>query len=1197
MAEPQTETKKIKEGDPTVGAQIKATVPSADEALVFENPFPSFVSLGSDNRLNLAIQDRPAISAERFIPEQEKSTFKEAISRVAKPFLAFAPGGPLLLFADPDIAEFISAVNQVDATHSAIANIYAQNGFQYDPEWRLPEEDTKEGEILFSGIPTDFIGEIAQANSSQQAKFISDTIRSSLKAEQIIAEAGGVGLGARIALNFLDPIALGVGFISGGASFLTKATRLRNFVRVGTKAGAFNATIEAVIVGGNPIRDTHDIFYAALLGFTLGGTISLFKRPRPGVKFEAASSAYEETIKREEFVMASRGKPPQTVEELIEIDEIVRASKTRSELFTTTSQEALLARQRGSVGAAAVDPRAKDIPLTRNGLGSDWDLDAANPRAKFIRARPDVSAILNGAEDAGVRRFGKLVREGVGFEETEFIHVAASEDAMGMADGWRNRFYQSNRTNYRAWLKANGHGRIKGFVNNEVINDFNTRVGRTMVGERPDGPGSEFVKTMADDMRVILDDVRDRAERFDVFGARDNPRLPDYFPRRPNYGGFVRVNDAFGTGQLEDFFSNAMIKDVPGYVKADYDALAKVYVTRHRERAADLDDDFLYDFNLFDKQKMSEFLDGVLPQKEIDKFLKRIDEITGKKTGKRAPVSPLKHRIKFDELYNEVRLRKDGIQEEIVFNDLFDRNARIVLENYIRVMSGHISVAKNMGIKSQAEFNSEFRKLKERRRTQGPKTKITQTQLDTIEGVYNHVIGRSLEAEPGSFKAQLGRVLRDYQYTRVGGLMGLSQMPDLGDVVLAPRMFRSFIQHMPELKTLMIRMQNGKLKDPLARELEEVGIGGDIIRDNSYGRYDELGYGSGYGRQPDTKLEAGLQKAANLTAKGARITQLWSGISWLDGNMRLSTGKQTAQLMVDLAFKVAKGPKAKFIREKIMMANGIPEKEIPRVLRAIRETATVSDSFIGPYKIRLLNFTKMKDLDAADMLISAIRKETNIRVLRPDIGGSIANPVGVKGGNPLISESTFLKILLQFQKFNINAYSAKTLRALKTRDIDALGRFFGSMLFATLSYMIYTYAVTVGDPKERKKRLSLENIAAATFARSGYASVLPGVYDTGAEFLGFEPIFSYTRSSGLAKDFLTGNPTVSFLGDLGSGASGILRALTQEDYQFSLKDIRNIRRAMFFQNMAGIGQLLDIMEQNLPLPESSKEGESENVIN
>lgn len=1141
------------EGNPAVDNIKDVNTPSSPDITAFKLPFPDFVSTDVSDRRTLAIQNRKAREGE--IREIE--------------------GAAADLTQDGALG-FIKAVEEVDATHSAIADIYAQSGFKYDPQWRLPDEDSPEGKRLFEGIPTDFIGEIALANSPEQAIFISDLIRAELKQEQRIAAAGGVGIAARIGLNFLDPIALGIGYLSGGASYLTKTSRLKRFVQAGFGSAALNAGIEAIIVEGSPTRDTHDIFYAALLGFGLGGAFSLIRRSGKADQIDIETARIQERASFEEADMATRNTPPDTIEELMQIDSTVAQARGEPELDPLG---------RGSVGAAAVAPEAKARPLVNESdFIPDGELDALNPKSLFNSARLfDTAKILNSADDPTVREFGKLVREPVGFEGTEVRRIGASETAKQISDVKLASFYRSRINLYAGWLKENGHSKTRGFTNNAIRADFNAKVGKTIRGEKFEGPGAEQVNEFADINRVLYRDFLADLKNEQIAGADEIPFNANFLPRQWDKGKVQIMNERFGTGRLEKFIGRSIKRKFEGLDDSDYNALGRAFLTRIRKRHAGIDDEFVHGMNLLDEDFVRTILqDGGVANKQIDGLLKRLDLALKKTAEKKGRPTALKNRLDLDELHQETLLRQDGTEESIKISDLLFNDAETLFNNYTRVMSGHLAIARTMGVKSRAEFNARVNRLKSRQDAGKP---VTDKQIETIEAVYAHVTGQSLEAKPGSRSANLARVLRDYQFARVMQQVGWAQLGDLGNLI-GPQYLRVFLQHIPELRSTIRRARTGRLQNDLAAELEEwVGFGTDFLRDHSYSRFDEDGFGTGFGPPSDRIFHDAVKKTQPILAKTSRVTQLTSGMAMINNTLQRITMKAVAQKMTNLGTGVIK-PGSRLAKRQIRRMNdmGLDDAMIKRVLSQLKKHADISDSIADPRrKISRINFEKFDDIEARDSFIAAIARESKRVIQEGDIGSE----------NPWM-HSTLGKIIFQFRRFIINSYTMQTLHAIRFRDIDALGGVLGTMLTATLAYTAQNYLLTIGNKKEREKRLALDRIAAASFARSMYASILPGLYDTTVGAI-YEPVFSYSRASGQLQNYLTGNPTVSFVLGAKDGVDGILKALLRDDYQFSQKDARNLRRMLMFQNLTGLSQIFDLLERQLP--KSSKEGEGENIIN
>ena len=107
-----------------------------------------------------------------------------------------------------------------------------------------------------------------------------------------------------------------------------------------------------------------------------------------------------------------------------------------------------------------------------------------------------------------------------------------------------------------------------------------------------------------------------------------------------------------------------------------------------------------------------------------------------------------------------------------------------------------------------------------------------------------------------------------------------------------------------------------------------------------------------------------------------------------------------------------------------------------------------------------------------------------------------------------------------------------------------------------------------------KERLSVESIAKASFQRSSWAALFPGLIDTGASFFIDDPIFAY-RSTGLDTQFITGNPTVQLVSKGLSSAQAVSRSIVNPDLQFSQGQQRALNTIIPFNNALGIKNALN----------------------
>ena len=114
-----------------------------------------------------------------------------------------------------------------------------------------------------------------------------------------------------------------------------------------------------------------------------------------------------------------------------------------------------------------------------------------------------------------------------------------------------------------------------------------------------------------------------------------------------------------------------------------------------------------------------------------------------------------------------------------------------------------------------------------------------------------------------------------------------------------------------------------------------------------------------------------------------------------------------------------------------------------------------------------------------------------------------------------------------------------------------------------------------------RERLSKTAIAAAAFQRAGYASLMPGAIDTGLWFTGHKPAFGWGRSTGLATNLWTGNPTVDQLNILQKAFRGVFAAPFKGS-EFSQKDLNYWTKAMPFGNMILLSNAIKALGADLP---------------
>jgi hypothetical protein len=177
------------------------------------------------------------------------------------------------------------------------------------------------------------------------------------------------------------------------------------------------------------------------------------------------------------------------------------------------------------------------------------------------------------------------------------------------------------------------------------------------------------------------------------------------------------------------------------------------------------------------------------------------------------------------------------------------------------------------------------------------------------------------------------------------------------------------------------------------------------------------------------------------------------------------------------------------------------------------------------------------------------------------------------------------RLILQFRTFSLVAWNKQLLYGLQMRDFNvfkawALSSFFGSLGYITLNA---GRAIGRDDADEfLRRRFSPSAIGSAAFQRAGFSSLLPGIVDSGMYMTGLNPWFAYGRTSGLATDIFTGNPTIDLIDSGWMATRGLVAGSINPNYQFSQEDMRHVSRIVPFANSLGILNVLNAIGGAFP---------------
>lgn len=144
-------------------------------------------------------------------------------------------------------------------------------------------------------VPYQYHSFVFGAVSEKHAYALADQAKRQAERDQKFGLLGWQGALLSIPAAILDPIAIGIGIVSGSTAtpglVALKSARLRRIVGYGAAFGLENAAIEAYISEFDPRRGADDVLIAGMFGMALGGLYGGVSRIRPDGRVPDVSGA------------------------------------------------------------------------------------------------------------------------------------------------------------------------------------------------------------------------------------------------------------------------------------------------------------------------------------------------------------------------------------------------------------------------------------------------------------------------------------------------------------------------------------------------------------------------------------------------------------------------------------------------------------------------------------------------------------------------------------------------------------------------------------------------------------------------------------------------------------------------------------------------------------------------------------------
>lgn len=1014
-----------------------------------------------------------------------------------------------------------------------------------EPGWQITPEASKAAR---EGIPPIYWGAFDNVGSEAQLAHARSNILRTMENDRVLDELGGLGIGLRLFSAVTDPIQIGLGIgaialtggTGGAAAVSARAGRFGHTALNAGIGGATNAAVDGFVLGQRPGSEASDLMTSVALGMVLGGAYGAL----------AYNPAY-----RDNYLAVERlGR------------EMARG-------------EVPLASPGSSVGAAQSSQYETRLAQTSDILR---DGDDAAPRSFMSWARFDLAGRGKASDNTATRMlFNHLVEDGAR-NINGATPIAASEVATFLNHGALNRWYNDYQPAFRDFYDRN---RANYASKDEARFDFGKQVTEAVRNRNGFEDYDPAVKRGASSFQTVMEEWRqhgvnpgkmDGRTLAGLPGIEDTPANRNFAPRINDQGAWQHHLHTYGNSNMTGLISQAFRSAAPDMEAEVADRLAGAYVTTMQRLSAGNHVSHHRALSGDDMEGLRNILrdETDLSEADLDSMLSlfnRSDDGSAFSHGKR--------RAFLDESFTMKLPRADGTGADVVrVSDLWVNDADQLMLLYSRQMAGRVAMARVQirnpnwregdevpeyfvnGIRSDAEWA----KVMDLVGDVGTAQRSTQLGNDKrrLQFVYDTITGRPTWDESSDLNTYL-RILRDYQFLRVGNMMGAAQIPELMTNV-AQVGVKSMMANIPGFRAMVRDARTGRLRSEHAAEIEAATtIGTEWQRGWAMRRYDEF-------ENPLTgqHRNSAVNKADRLLQKGGRLTTAISGLSAVNTFLE----RWAAGAMFDNFYRHAFNPKV--MTQRRLQFLGLNDDMVARVGAQMRTHAKGNNSG----HLQQLNLREWDDLEALNAVEMAIFRWTRSTVQNNDIGQLnmlFSSPVG--------------RTITQFRSFVLAAWTKQFLQGLNyasgggTRELlEVFTNFAGTAFAASMVYVARSAIQAAGRSDADaylEDRLSIENIAAAGLQNSSWFSLLAPAGDALMYSTGQDPVFGF-RNSGVADSAVWGNPTFDFITGMQHAARGV--AGMAAEGEANQTDLRRLKQMAPFQNALGIMQLFDLGISHAP---------------
>ena len=785
---------------------------------------------------------------------------------------------------------------------------------------------------------------------------------------------------------------------------------------------------------------------------------------------------------------------------------------------------------------------------------ASW-IDDSKPT--FGNVRVGVNSSLSNSELASVRRFGNIAAYDNLFKKNGRIYVAGD---LWAESGSRDRTHQllDSIKQLHDDYKASG-----GTLSREAFDDA---VGRAVVSNDQTLP--KQIREAADTWRKTAAEMLELSQRHNVPQSRSVSKNPNYIPHRWLDDVILVMGRKYGEQKVLSLLAEAIQKHPDNFWMESSQimmAAKAIYKNGGQPGRHSSTIGFLEGTK---NEIVLDLMSAGVPEADAVRFVDSMRFAYKTADANGTPLNFL-HRIAIDENHSI----PVGNGESLSVLDLLDTNISRIGKSYIRRTFGNSAAAEMYRVMSPdpakpfTSMEQIYNMVRQEAAERGIDRIKTEKQIETMEVAYRNMVGLPISDDIGNSRFwKAAAILRSGLSASMLGnwYAGLTNaIEPIAALARPDAMARVF----PVLPELWAMCKDGKPSNAFLRDFVMLT-----------GRGVEWSQGGVPTRVPiaGSKLDIALAKGERMSQKARRATAALSLMAPANDAGYRTIGYNIMHQWAEWAQSGKLPPKA--VMKEFGFAND--EQLLRRVYDQINKHKIANKDNPANVKMWDLNLSRWDDMEAYTALRAAVNTEASTRFVN-----------ALPNQNMKWMSSEWGKLFGQFKFFSSASYDQKLLQGIASGNPDHIRMFMVQAGFASALYAAKVYVDSLGRPDAQEYRdqmLAPDRIARVAFSRGSYATLMPAAIDAASTTFGGPAVFSFSRGSGIQGGGLMSVPVLDWASGAASTFGSVVRRPFDSEQQFSMKDLRNLRRSiLFLPSIEPLVKGIDALGRAYGLPEES----------